>query len=252
MTRIAIDIDGTLGYRDRQEYMKTCNETLNLAIAEERLQTLSSLNAFYQLPEVQAYKERVGEAYYRKAIGWIDFHPQVLRTTRLLPGAKEGVMLLATLGNVAYYTARYSAQSTERSQAMAQATLEWLAARDFVNPTNAVFCDGLPGKLRQLAQAVASDAQPVILIDDQYTRLLEQLTDLDEESAQLLRSSLMLVAFGARTVPTDAPIPTIALPSWEQGAVRTVLARVTHFVTREQEETPVREPARVTETLFCK
>src|SRR5579883_1687290 len=76
MALIAIDIDGTLGYRDRQEYMRTCNETLNLAIAEERLQHISSLNAFYQLPEVQAYKERVGEVYYKKAIGWIDFHPQ--------------------------------------------------------------------------------------------------------------------------------------------------------------------------------
>ena len=236
MALIAIDIDGTLGYRDRQEYMRTCNETLNLAIAEERLQHISSLNAFYQLPEVQAYKERVGEVYYKKAIGWIDFHPQVLRTTRLLAGAKEGVTLLATLGNVAYYTARYSAQSVERSQAMAQATLEWLALCDFVNPTNAVFCDGLPGKLRQLAQAIASDPGPAILVDDQYTRLLEQLTDLDEEAAQVLRRSLMLVAFGARTAPADTPIPTIALPSWEQGAVRDMLVSVTRFVAREQEE----------------
>ncbi|HEU5376725.1 MAG TPA: hypothetical protein VFV38_14920, partial [Ktedonobacteraceae bacterium] len=212
MTRIAIDIDGTLGYRDRQEYMKTCNETLKLEIAEEHLQTLSSLKTFYQLPEVQKYRERVGEAYYRKAIGWIDFHPQVLRTTRLLPGAKEGVMLLATLGKVAYYTARYSAQSEERSQAMAQATLEWLAACDLVNPTNAVFCDGLPGKLRQLAQAIAEDPGPVLLVDDQYARLLERLTDLDEEPVQLLKRSLILVAFGARTVPEGPPIPVIALP----------------------------------------
>ncbi|HEU5377436.1 MAG TPA: hypothetical protein VFV38_18595, partial [Ktedonobacteraceae bacterium] len=212
MTHIAIDIDGTLGYRDRQEYMKTCNETLKLEIEEEYLQTLSSLKTFYQLPEVQKYRERVGEAYYRKAIGWIDFHPQVLRTTRLLPGAKEGVVLLATLGKVAYYTARYSAQSEERSQAMAQATLEWLAACNLVNPTNVVFCDGLPGKLRQLAQAIAEDPGPVLLVDDQYARLLERLTDLDEEPVQLLKRSLILVAFGARTVPEGPPIPVIALP----------------------------------------
>ncbi len=247
MTLIAVDIDGTLGYRDRQEYMKTCNETLKLAIAEERLQPISSLNAFYQLPEVQAYKERVGEASYKKAIGWIDFHPQVLRTTRLLPGAKEGIALLATVGNVAYYTARYSAQSEERSQAMAQATLEWLVLCELAHPTNAVFCDGLPGKLRQLAQAIASEAQPVILIDDQYSRLLEQLTDLDEEPARLLRHSLMLIAFGAHTAPEDAPIPVIALPSWEQGAVRNVLARVTRFFAREQEEAVSRNAVMVKE-----
>jgi hypothetical protein len=236
MTLIAVDIDGTLGYRDRQEYMKTCNKTLKLAIAEERLQHISSLNAFYQLPEVQTYRERVGEAYYKKAIGWIDFHPQVLRTTRLLPGAKEGVRLLAMVGNVAYYTARYSAQSEERSQAMAQATLEWLALYDFVNPTNAVFCDGLPGKLRQLAQTVAGDPGPVILVDDQYSRLLEQLLDLDDEPAQLLKRSLILVAFGARTAPAGAPVPTIALPSWEEGAVHWMLETVACMLAKEQEE----------------
>lgn len=249
MTRIAVDIDGTLGYRDRQEYMKTCNETLKLAIAEECLPHISSLKAFYELPEIQAYKERVGETYYKKAIGWIDFHPQVLRTTRLLPGAKEGVALLATVGDVAYYTARYSAQSEERSQAMAQATLEWLALCDFVNPTNAVFCDGLSGKLRQLAQDIAGDPGPVILVDDQYTRLLERLADLDEGPAQLLRSSLILVAFGAHVVPTGAPISTIALPSWEQGAVREMLVSIARLVAREQEELTPRETVIVNESV---
>jgi uncharacterized HAD superfamily protein len=249
MPLIAVDIDGTLGYRDRQEYIKTCNETLKLAIAEEHLHDIS-LKAFYQLPEVQAYKERVGEVYYKKAIGWIDFHPQVLRTTRLLPGAKEGVTLLATAGNVAYYTARYSAQSEERSQEMAQATLEWLAASDFVNPTNAVFCDGVAGKLRQLAQNIASGQGPVMLIDDQYTRLLERLTDLDEETAQLLKRFLILVAFGAPTTPEGAPLPMIALPSWEQGAVREMLVCAARILTREQEETPTRETVLVKESVL--
>lgn len=250
MTRIAVDIDGTLGYRDRQEYMKTCNETLKLAIAEERLPHISSLKAFYELPEIQAYKEQVGEAYYKKAIGWIDFHPPVLRTTRLLPGAKEGVDLLATVGDVAYYTARYSAQSEERSQAMAQATLEWLALCDFVNPMNAVFCDGLSGKLRQLAQNIASDPGPVILIDDQYARLLERLVDLDEESALLLKRSLILVASGAPTTPESAPLPTVALPSWEQGAVREMLVNAARFMAREQEKVTLGETVIVKESAL--
>lgn len=252
MTLIAVDIDGTLGYRDRQEYMKTCNETLKLAIAEECLQQLSSLKAFYALPEVQSYKEKVGEAYYKKAIGWADFHPQVLRTTHLLPGAKEGVTLLATLGNVAYYTARYTAQSEELSQAMAQATLEWLELSDFVNPTNAVFCDGIAGKLRQLAQVVAGDPGPVILVDDQYTRLLERLTDLDEETARLLKRFLILVAFGTPTTPEGAPIPMIALPSWEQGAVREMLVCAARILTREQEETTTKETVLVKERSLRK
>lgn len=251
MTRIALDIDGTLGYRNIQQYMKTCNETLKLAIAEEHLQGIS-LKAFYQLPEVQTYKEQVGEAYYHKAVGWVAYHPDVLRVMRPLPGVQEGVSRLATVGDVAYYTARYSAQSEERSQAMAQATLEWLAACNFVNPTNAIFCDGVPGKLRQLARGIACDTQPVILVDDQYSSLLEQLTDLDEEPAQLLKRSLILVAYGARTAPEDAPIPVIALPSWEQGAVHTMLETLAHFTAGEQEADTERNTTPEKETVVYK
>lgn len=234
MTRIALDIDGTLGYRNRQQYLKTCNETLKLAIAEEHLQDIS-LQTFSQLPEVQAYRERVGESYYQKAMGWIDYHPEVLRAMHPLPGAKEGVMQLATLGTVAYYTARYSAQSEERSRAMAQATLEWLMASEFVNPTRAVFCDGLSGKLRQLARELAYSAEPVILVDDQWTRLLERLTDQDEETSLLLQHSLILVAYGARTIPQQTPFPVIAFPSWKAEAVCELLQTLARLVAREKE-----------------
>lgn len=75
---------------------------------------------------------------------------------------------------------------------MAQATFEWLAASAFLNPTNVVFCDGLPGKLRQLAQEITCDPEPVILVDDQHTRLFQRMADLDEATAQLLKRSLFL------------------------------------------------------------
>lgn len=233
MIHIALDIDGTLGYRNRQQYLKTCNEALKLALAEEHVQKMS-LSTFYALPEVQAYRERVGEAHYTKALAWIDFHPDVLQAMHPLEGAREGVQMLARIGHVGYYTARYSAQSEERSTAMAQATLQWLATHDFCNPTNAVFCDGLPGKLRQLAK-VAGEQTPILLVDDQYNRLLQRFTDLDEETAQLLRRSLILVAYGARTVPESAPIQAIALPSWEREAVEQMLEQVAGVLPREQE-----------------
>lgn len=235
MTRIALDIDGTLGYRNRQQYMKTCNETFKLAIADERLQDMS-LTTFYQLPEMLAYKERVGETHYTKALAWIDFHPDVLRAMCPLPGAREGVQILATVGSIAYYTARYSAQSEEYSEAMAQATLKWLAAYDFVNPANAIFCDGLPGKLRQLARDIAEEAGPVLLVDDQYSRLLQRLTEMDEESVQILKRSLILVAYGAQTIPESTPVPVIALPSWQERAVHQMLEIVACSIAREQEE----------------
>jgi hypothetical protein len=232
MTRLAIDIDGTLARRNNQQYFRTCNEILKLAFPEERLQNLS-LQAFSQLPEVLEYKRQVGEAYYRKAVGWVDYHPDVLRAMHPLPDAKEGVELLASLGSVAYYTARYSAQSEERSQAMAQVTGEWLAAHEFLNPTSAVFCDGLPGKLRQLAREMARDPEPVILVDDQYTRLLQRLADLDQDTAHLLQRSLILVAYGAQTAPESASIPIVALPSWDEGAVHDVIVTLARLTRRE-------------------
>src|SRR5258707_14336528 len=48
MVRFAIDIDGTLARRNNQQYFRTCNEILKLALPEERLQNLS-LQAFSQL-----------------------------------------------------------------------------------------------------------------------------------------------------------------------------------------------------------
>ncbi len=234
MVRIGIDIDGTLGYRNRQQYLTTCNETLKLALPHERLQGIS-LQDFYHFPEVLAYRQRVGEAHYTKAIGWIDYHPEVLRAMHPLPGVQKGVCLLAALGNIAYYTARYTTQSEEHNQDMRQATFDWLTSSAFLNPTGVVFCDGLSGKLQQLAQEIAHDAQPVLLVDDQHTRLLQRLTRLDAEPAQRIKRSLILIAYGARTVPESAPIPVVALPSWEEGAVHSMLESVTRLLAREEE-----------------
>lgn len=234
MARIVCDIDGTLGRRNRQQYLITCNTTLKLDLADETLQGIS-LQTFAQLPQVQAYRQRVGETYYTKALGWIDYHPDVLRAMHPLPGAREGVARLATIGSVAYYTARYSAQSQERSQAMAEATRTWLATYDFANPTNTVFCDGLPGKLRQLARDLVRDTESVILIDDQWARLLRQCADLDEDTSALFQGSLILVAYGAPAAPEHTPLPVVALPSWEEGAVTHLFEALTNLLTHEQE-----------------
>ncbi len=185
--RIALDIDGTLGYRNAHVYMKRCNEVLNLNISAETLQDSVSLAVFYQLPEVLAFKESIDASHYRKAIGWIDYDPEVLQTMHLFPGVIEGVALLNQhVGNVTYYTARYSRESPERSQNMATATLTWLDAHDFVNPTSTLFCDGLTGKLRQIAQDIVCHKEPILLIDDQYRRLLASLESLEEDLAQVL------------------------------------------------------------------
>ncbi len=233
MTRIALDIDGTLGYRNRQQYLLTCKTTLKLALADDVLQGIS-LETFAQLPEVRAYRARVGDAYYTKALGWIDYHPDVLRAMHPLPGAREGVARLATVGSVAYYTARYSAQSQERSQAMAEATQTWLTVHAFAHPTNTVFCDGLPGKLRQLARDLVNVSEPVILIDDQWTRLLQRCAELDEATIRLLQGSLLLVAYGAATVPEQTLLPVVALPSWEESAVTQMLEGIRHLLVPEE------------------
>src|SRR6266446_2688935 len=61
--RIFLDIDGTIACDNQALYLMLCNLALKLGIAGERLVGLT-YDEFYALPEVTAYRERVGEQRY--------------------------------------------------------------------------------------------------------------------------------------------------------------------------------------------
>lgn len=227
--RIAVDIDGTISYRNERRYLYVCNEQLQLGIDARRLDTLSYQELLRQ-PELLAYQERVGDDYFRRAVGWIDFHSQVLCAAIPMTGAVEGVTRLASLGPVTYYTARFAPTSPQRSQAMADATYQWLHAQRFPASDSVVFCSNLKDKLHRLAECIEAEQTEFLLIDDQYARVISYISDLDASQRDILRRRMTLVAFKAARVPEQcARLRVLPLASWRQidmliGSFRSVLS----------------------------
>lgn len=212
--RIAVDIDGTICVQNVKRYMQVCNEKLKLGIEYERLATLTYTN-FLQQPEVLAYKQKWGEEYARLTMGWIDLDPEVLVDVLPIPGAIDGVCKLAEVGAVTYYTARYTSQSIETSQAMANATRQWLRKHLFPSPEEIIFCESPQDKLIRIAERSATEDRAVILIDDRYPKLLEVVEILDSRLQEILRRYVTLVAFGATSELAECyGIEVIPFETW--------------------------------------
>ncbi len=211
---IAVDIDGTIGYRNERRFIQVCNEDLKLNVAPERLATLN-YEDFLRQPELIAYQKKVGEKYFKLAVGWVDFHHQVLVSALPMSGAVEGVAKLAKLAPLTYYTARYTAESEERSQIMASATHQWLREQQFPHAEEVIFCNGLQDKLRRIATCMETEAQEIVLIDDQYERVLTFITQLDKLIQDTLLRQMILVAFKAKEVPRECyGLRVLPLSSW--------------------------------------
>jgi len=217
----AVDIDGTIGYRNLTVFLQVTNEQLNLGISEDRLKNLGYHDFMIQ-PECIAYRQRVGDRHFEHRLGWMDFDPAVLAALLPFPHAIEAVTKLASIAPVAYYTARYSPSSAERSQVMAQATEQWLATQGFPHPHNVIYCSGVSDKLAKIAQLIDRAPQPVILIDDHFIKLLKALEEF--ENLEILRRHLIIVAFKAASLPQECHgMRVYALQSWGD-AVRALLA----------------------------
>ncbi len=68
----------------------------------------------------------------------------------------------------------------------------------------AIDIDGtIADKLIRLADLIKAERQQVMLIDDQYMRLLEEFGRLDKQRAELLRTHLVLAAFRASCLPSS-------------------------------------------------
>jgi hypothetical protein len=224
---LGIDVDGTIAMRNTAQWIKVCNEVLKLNISPERLEQISYRD-FLQLPEVSAYRKRVGAEYSQRAIGWIDFHPKALLSMLPLQDAVTGVSKLASICEICYYTARYS-PIVAQQQEIASATKQWLERQGFPSPDNVVFCESVADKLIKLADYVEASSQATILIDDRYQRLLEAFAQLDAgqhptldddhclRSTSLLRRHLTIVAY--KTTPSSqdgCAVPVIPFISWQE------------------------------------
>ncbi|QBD78568.1 hypothetical protein EPA93_22250 [Ktedonosporobacter rubrisoli] len=208
----AIDIDGTIARGNRQQLKRICNERFQLGIDLALLDQMS-YREFFHSPQMQDYKKIVGKEYLRLSVAWLMFEPEMLLAARPFPGAVEGIKRLAELGEVTYYTARYSLSAPEKNAGMRESTLQWLHEQNFPQAERAVFCDGVADKAEQMYKLSEKQAEPIFLIDDLYEQLLSAL----EGYGDTFKARFTLVAFRAHTAPEQClGIQVIPLPSWEQ------------------------------------
>jgi len=107
--------------------------------------------AFIHLPELQAYREGIGEEQFWRTIRWLELEPETLAVAPVFPGAISGIEQLTRLGQVAYYTARHCWFDEEKSVGMQKATYGWLASHAFPQADRVVFCENVAAKRRSLS-----------------------------------------------------------------------------------------------------
>ncbi len=191
-----------------------CNERFKLGLSTEQLETIT----YQQMGEVlesSAYRARVGAEHCRRAFGWLSLEPEQLACRLPYAGALDGVQRLATLGQVNYYTCRYSVVAPEKNEGLAQATEDWLATQGFPAAHCVVYCESVPDKWSKLTAHLQRQEEEIVLIDDRYLRLLSSLPD--QTDADTLRRHVRLVPFGATIAPEQEAcrgMRILTLPSW--------------------------------------
>lgn len=203
----AIDIDRTIagGFR---AYVNHHNRDLALGISQQVLNGLPNYQEFLQLPEVIAYRQH-NESRFQESKASIRVSSDVILSLEALPGAGEGVALLAALGTIRYYTIR--------ADEVQEATVQWLDEKQFPYPQNVVFCESSIDKIVKLCQQATDET--IVLIDDKYAVLLiafDHCTQRIPAVADALRGRLIIVAFDIKAcdLPERDDIKLLALPSW--------------------------------------
>lgn len=201
--------------------MQLYTRYLHLDIDQERFEgedSVNSVRAFEQLPEVQAFKQSVGTTKYTYLLELLVYLPEHLEHASVTEGSYEGVMKLAQYqgDGLGYCTARIG-NTASWDRDLQEATRLWLQHHQFPHAENTLFCAGPRAKLHAIAARLAIDPQPVLLIDDLYDRLVEHFSALEIKEQRLLSQYLVLGAYGATRASAgqQAPIHLIPLHSWK-------------------------------------
>lgn len=219
----AVDLDGTIARRNTARLIAKCVRYFGLVIPSEQLAGLS-WQEWKALPEVQAYRARVGERAWERNLSVVALDPAYQRSMLQVEGAVEGVKKLALAGQILYATARKTTFSEEWNEKMEQATRAWLSIHAFPSADQVVFCTSPEEKVQVLAEQVTQSGGTVVLIDDSYKLLASYLDTL--APCALWRRSFVLAAFGTENTETGK----LALPCWS--AVEPFLQAIDRFVAQ--------------------
>ncbi len=225
---ILIDLDGTTAKRNDACFVALANVLLRLGIDDQRLNVLT-YRTFLEQPEVLAYRERVGGQRFQSLLRLVDRNPIHIKNMLPRKQAIVGVNALARRAGVSYCTARMVRGDDELNIEIAQATREWLTSHAFPRPTDVTFCTQGREKLYACAQRIEQTKQPVLLIDDLFASLLDEIKYMVPDAVALLKDGLILCGFGAKEIAPHAEIRIAVLPHW--GAVDALIDR--HVLARK-------------------
>ncbi len=223
-----IDIDNTIAGRNILHFSRYCNTLWNLGMSEEQLQKGKiSYQTFFSAPELCTFRASLSDEQWQEQLRQAEQAPEVLARQRVLPFALEGVSKLARTSSLTYCTVRRGEQ-----EAVRQATEAWLSTHHFPAPSQVLFCRSLLTKLIHVYRHIQEKQEPVVLIDDLYSPLLEIFRQLAEachprysaeqceQMVRVLREQMILVAFGAESQASPFPgnvhgLRVLPLSSWE-------------------------------------
>jgi hypothetical protein len=213
---IGVDIDGTIAGRNLQRFKEVCNQEFHLGMTPERLESLDYWQ-FIGAQEVQQYQEQVGKEVFAEATYQISQDPAMLAILPTLPNAVEGLRYLLNFGHISYYSVRKHSDP-EKAKQLHKVTEEWLAFHKFPNPDNVIICQSALAKLVRMHEREADNQNPLILIDDMASMIVNDfpiIESKDSRLAQSLRQRMTLVLFGSNTLPSTNPnLQVTCLPAW--------------------------------------
>jgi hypothetical protein len=224
----ALDIDGTIATSGNW-FARWMTGVSGLNIADDQLARIEYGVDWWQLPAVRAlsHERRVELRSLAHA-----HHKDLphLENRVPIPGAQDALWMLNDSARIIYTTCR--------PQTSAQLTREWLKRCGFPNAEQVYTCDLYHEKFIH-AHSQATTAEPVIVIDDQISKLVPAFRTLVKEDRTIgvsLILRIMFVQIGQDEPPPFPPIPfpVLACPSWQRADVSTLLKTADTFGTRVQ------------------
>lgn len=208
----AIDIDGTIA--NPEPGLIACHDRdFGLGLTAEELN--GTYTQFLHLPQIVTLSRDMLELSRQRA----RMTPDVVLSYEPLDYAREALGLLAQRGEITYYTVR--------AACVEEATHTWLQTNGFPFPQKVILCRSVLHKLVQLYTQERETDRKIVLIDDRYQQIITDVARLTagefahisawQEIAQFTQDRLLLLAFGASSLPASTNgLQVVPVSDWRQ------------------------------------
>ena len=181
-------------------YNKMLGLGLNEVIIQENARKYYST---LDIPIIKSFRETHPEEFNHARLA-IKTSPVLTKKLTPVPFANTGVISLCkNFSLIGYFTGRHTA--------VMKTTKEWLKKYMFPSPSSIVLCNNNQDKIIKLLRIARKYERSVILIDDSWVQLAEELQNCNIAN----KTKLQIVGFGLNTLTKIENIPIYPLASWK-------------------------------------